>query len=137
MKGMELPFTGQPDATRDFTFVHDIVDGFLRSGYFKEAIGQSMNLAAGREIKILDTSLTQFRARAAAGDASRWRLRAPTPRAVVVPGHHLMVRNNRPNPAVNASTVGMWVANVYDAGADGILAFIHMEFRVNPTVRLC
>ena len=54
MKGMELPFTGQPDATRDFTFVHDIVDGFLRSGYFKEAIGQSMNLAAGREIKILD-----------------------------------------------------------------------------------
>ena len=23
----------------------------------------------------------------------------------------------------------MWVANVYDAGADGILAFIHMEFR--------
>ena len=45
--------------------------------------------------------------------------------------------DNRPNPAVNASTVGMWVANVYDAGADGILAFIHMEFRVNPTVRLC
>eukprot|EP01043_Picozoa_sp_COSAG02_P037509 COSAG02_NODE_2822_length_7957_cov_4.624841_1_plen_474_part_00 len=38
--------------------------------------------------------------------------------------------DNAPNPAVNASTVGMWVANVYDAGDDGgILAFIHMEFR--------
>lgn len=54
MKGMQLPFTGQPDATRDFTYVDDIVDGFLRCGYFTKAVGQSMNLAAGREIKILD-----------------------------------------------------------------------------------
>lgn len=54
MKGMQLPFTGQPDATRDFTYVDDIVDGFLRCGYFTKAVGQSLNLAAGREIKILD-----------------------------------------------------------------------------------
>ena len=41
--------------------------------------------------------------------------------------------DNAPNPAVNASTVGMWVANVYDAADDGILAFIHMEFRWHVT----
>ena len=54
LKKMKLPFTGQPDATRDFTFVEDIVDGFLRCGYFTSAVGESMNLAAGREIRILE-----------------------------------------------------------------------------------
>tara|TARA_B100000029_G_scaffold238244_2_gene235365 strand:- start:2929 stop:3978 length:1050 start_codon:yes stop_codon:yes gene_type:complete len=54
MNGLQLPFTGQPDATRDFTYVEDIVDGFLRCGYFDKAVGQSMNLAAGREIKVLE-----------------------------------------------------------------------------------
>ena len=54
MKGLELPFTGTGEETRDFTFVGDIVDGLLRTAYFKEAIGQEMNLASGRETKILD-----------------------------------------------------------------------------------
>ena len=52
LSGVPLPITGNTEATRDFTFVGDIVDGLLRSGYFKEAIGQDFNLAAGREIKI-------------------------------------------------------------------------------------
>jgi len=52
LSGVELPITGNTEATRDFTFVGDIVDGLLRSGYFKEAIGEEFNLAAGREIKI-------------------------------------------------------------------------------------
>lgn len=47
-----LPITGTGEETRDFTYVGDIVDGLLRMGYFKEAIGEAFNLAAGREIKI-------------------------------------------------------------------------------------
>lgn len=53
-KGLSLRITGTGEETRDFTFVGDIVDGLLRMGYFKEAIGQEMNLAAGREIQIID-----------------------------------------------------------------------------------
>ncbi|MFA5118281.1 MAG: NAD-dependent epimerase/dehydratase family protein [Candidatus Omnitrophota bacterium] len=49
-----LPITGTGEETRDFTYVGDIVDGLLRMGYFKEAIGEAFNLAAGREIRIID-----------------------------------------------------------------------------------
>jgi len=52
MLGLPLPVTGTGNETRDFTYVGDIVDGLLRMGYFEEAIGEEMNLAAGREIKI-------------------------------------------------------------------------------------
>jgi len=52
-KGIPLPITGTGNETRDFTYVGDIVDGLLRMGYFKEAIGEEINLAAGREVKIL------------------------------------------------------------------------------------
>ncbi len=52
MKGQVLPITGTGEETRDFTYVEDIVDGLLRLGYFKEAIGEAFNLAAGREIQI-------------------------------------------------------------------------------------
>ncbi len=47
-----LPITGTGDETRDFTYVGDIVDGLIRMGFFEVAIGEEMNLAAGREIKI-------------------------------------------------------------------------------------
>lgn len=50
--GRPLPITGNPDATRDFTFVGDLVDGLLRAGYYQVAIGKEMNLASEREIKI-------------------------------------------------------------------------------------
>ncbi|MCM8788022.1 MAG: NAD-dependent epimerase/dehydratase family protein, partial [Candidatus Omnitrophica bacterium] len=49
-----LPITGTGNETRDFTYVGDIVDGLLRAGYFKEAIGEDINLASGREIKIIE-----------------------------------------------------------------------------------
>ena len=52
IKGQKLPITGTGEETRDFTYVEDIVDGLLRLGYYKEAIGEAFNLAAGREIKI-------------------------------------------------------------------------------------
>ena len=54
LKGLPLPFTGKGGETRDFTFVSDIVDAFLRAGYFDKAIGQEMNIASGVEIPILD-----------------------------------------------------------------------------------
>jgi len=53
MCGMPLPFTGSGDETRDFTYVTDIVDALLRAGYYKEAIGQEMNIASGSETNIL------------------------------------------------------------------------------------
>lgn len=52
MKGYALPIAGNSEATRDFTFVGDIVDGLLRAGYFENVVGNEMNLASGKEIKI-------------------------------------------------------------------------------------
>jgi nucleoside-diphosphate-sugar epimerase len=54
MCGLPLPFTGNGDETRDFTYVTDIVDALLRAGYFEKALGQEMNIASGFEVKILD-----------------------------------------------------------------------------------
>lgn len=58
MKGAPLPIAGNPDATRDFCYVGDIVDGLLRAGYAEAAIGQEMNLASERETKIGDLAAT-------------------------------------------------------------------------------
>jgi UDP-glucose 4-epimerase len=49
-----LPFTGTGEETRDFTHVMDIVDALLRAGYYKQAIGQEMNIASGMETNILE-----------------------------------------------------------------------------------
>jgi len=54
MRGKTLPITGTGEETRDFTYVGDLVDGILRAGYFEEAVGEAINLASGREIKIID-----------------------------------------------------------------------------------
>src|SRR5207247_9650892 len=47
-------FRSTGDETRDFTFVTDIVNGVLRCGYLNSAVGESINLASGRETKIVD-----------------------------------------------------------------------------------
>jgi len=49
-----LPITGTGEETRDFTYVDDIVDGTLRMGVLKEAIGEVVNLASETETKIID-----------------------------------------------------------------------------------
>ena len=54
MMGMPLPITGSGEETRDFTFVGDIVNGLLRAGHMKSAIGQEFNLASGSETRIID-----------------------------------------------------------------------------------
>lgn len=54
MNGLPLPLTGSGEETRDFTYVEDIVDGLLRAGYMKEAVGEEFNFASGTETKIRD-----------------------------------------------------------------------------------
>ena len=36
------------------SYVADLVDGLLRAGFYKEAVGQEFNLASGKETKIID-----------------------------------------------------------------------------------
>jgi nucleoside-diphosphate-sugar epimerase len=52
MKGQPLPITGNGKATRDFTFVGDIVNALMQAGISERAIGEEMNIGAGREIEI-------------------------------------------------------------------------------------
>ena len=54
MKGKPLPITGDGEATRDFTYVGDIVDGLMRAGAMDSAIGEEFNLASGVETRIAD-----------------------------------------------------------------------------------
>ncbi len=54
LNNQPLPITGTGDETRDFTYVGDIVNGLLAMAYYKEAIGEAINLATGREIRIRD-----------------------------------------------------------------------------------
>lgn len=54
MKGQPLPITGTGEETRDFAYVLDLVQGLIKSGFYPKAIGENFNLAAGREISILD-----------------------------------------------------------------------------------
>jgi nucleoside-diphosphate-sugar epimerase len=49
-----LPITGTGEETRDFTFVEDIVDGTLRMGAVKEAVGEAINLASETETRVID-----------------------------------------------------------------------------------
>ena len=54
LKGLPLPITGTGEETRDFTYVGDIVDGFLRAGTMESAIGKEFNLASEVETSIID-----------------------------------------------------------------------------------
>jgi nucleoside-diphosphate-sugar epimerase len=54
MHEQPLPITGTGEETRDFTFIEDIVDGTLRMGVVKEAVGEAINLASGTETRIID-----------------------------------------------------------------------------------
>ncbi|MCD6137523.1 MAG: NAD-dependent epimerase/dehydratase family protein [Deltaproteobacteria bacterium] len=54
MKGIALPITGTGEETRDFTYVLDLVQGLIKAGYYKEAVGENFNLASGKEFRIRD-----------------------------------------------------------------------------------
>ena len=53
-QGIQLPITGTGQESRDFTYVDDLVDGVLRMGYFENAIGEEMNLATNRDVKVIE-----------------------------------------------------------------------------------
>ena len=52
MHNKELTITGTGEETRDFAYVDDVVDGILRMGVIDKAIGESMNLASGKETSV-------------------------------------------------------------------------------------
>ena len=54
MKGQPLPITGTGEETRDFAYVLDLVQGLIKSGFYPAAVGENFNLAAGREISIME-----------------------------------------------------------------------------------
>lgn len=54
MNGLPLPITGTGEETRDFTYVGDIVNGLISMAMQDRAIGEAINLGAGREIQIID-----------------------------------------------------------------------------------
>tara|TARA_X000000950_G_C13845938_1_gene632335 strand:- start:531 stop:1622 length:1092 start_codon:yes stop_codon:yes gene_type:complete len=54
MKRKSIPLTGTGNETRDFTYVLDLVQGLIKSAYYKSAIGESFNLASSKETKIID-----------------------------------------------------------------------------------
>jgi UDP-glucose 4-epimerase len=54
MKGRPLPITGDGSATRDWTFVGDIVNGLLAMGLEESAIGQALNLGSSREHRVVE-----------------------------------------------------------------------------------
>lgn len=49
-----LPLTGDNRIARDFVFVEDTVVGILRAGFYEKAIGESINIATGKTVKIYD-----------------------------------------------------------------------------------
>jgi len=54
MNGQPLPITGTGDETRDFTYVGDVVTGLVACAHYDQAVGEAINLATGKEIRILD-----------------------------------------------------------------------------------
>jgi len=54
IKGDALPITGTGEETRDYTYVEDLIDGILRAAYFEDAGGEAINLASGKETKVID-----------------------------------------------------------------------------------
>ncbi|MDA1258858.1 MAG: NAD-dependent epimerase/dehydratase family protein [Chloroflexi bacterium] len=54
MNQQPLPITGSGEETRDWTYVGDIVDGLLRAATTPEADGEAINLASGKETRVID-----------------------------------------------------------------------------------
>lgn len=52
MKGLPLPITGSPDATRDFNFVDNVVQGTILSVEVPESAGRIYNIGSGEETSI-------------------------------------------------------------------------------------
>jgi len=53
-QGNSLPITGDGTETRDWTYVGDIVEGFLRMAVVEKAIGDAFNLATGKDTQVIE-----------------------------------------------------------------------------------
>jgi UDP-glucose 4-epimerase len=49
-----LPITGTGNETRDFTYVGDIVNALLAMTYYKDVVGEAINIGTGRETRVCD-----------------------------------------------------------------------------------
>ncbi len=56
LRGKDFEMTGG-EQTRDFTYVDDVVEGYVRASLSKKAIGQTINLGMGEEHAIKDVVL--------------------------------------------------------------------------------
>ncbi len=56
LQGKDFEMTGG-EQTRDFTYVDDVVEGYIRASLSKKAIGQTINLGTGEEHPIKDVVL--------------------------------------------------------------------------------
>jgi len=56
LRGKDFEMTGG-EQTRDFTYVDDVVEGYIRASLSEKAIGQTINLGAGEEHAIKDVVL--------------------------------------------------------------------------------
>ena len=54
LSGLRPQILGDGKQTRDFTFVHDVVDAIYRSAYLKDLKGTTLNICSGRAIPILE-----------------------------------------------------------------------------------
>ncbi len=61
LKGQELEVHGTGRQTRSFTYVSDLVDGFVRAADTPEADGQMLNVGYDREISIVDLARLVWR----------------------------------------------------------------------------
>jgi UDP-glucose 4-epimerase len=56
LRGKDFEMTGG-EQTRDFTYVDDVVEGYIRASLSEKAIGQTINLGTGEEHAIKDVAL--------------------------------------------------------------------------------
>jgi UDP-glucose 4-epimerase len=54
LKKQPLPLTGNKNIGRDFVYIQDTIEGILRAGYYREAVGTPLNIATGKEALIYD-----------------------------------------------------------------------------------
>ncbi len=54
LKGEPFPVHGKGDQTRDYIFIDDIVEAFMRAETSKSGVGRVMNLAVGRQTSLVD-----------------------------------------------------------------------------------
>ena len=56
LEGKPLTIHGDGSQSRDFTYVHDMVDAFLTMGHHPKALGRAVNFGTGKDVSIKKTA---------------------------------------------------------------------------------